>query len=49
MVVVSAPIVGLNSEKRIKEMVDALNIELSEDDIEHLEQPYVSRPIAGHS
>jgi aryl-alcohol dehydrogenase-like predicted oxidoreductase len=48
MAVVSAPIVGLNSEKRMKEMVDALNIELSEDEIKYLEQPYVSRPIAGH-
>ena len=47
--VVSAPIVGLNSEERIKEMVEAVNIELSPEEIKHLEEPYVTRPIAGHT
>jgi len=46
--VVSAPIVGLNSEERIKEMVEAVNITLTEEEIKHLEEPYVSRPIVGH-
>ena len=45
---VTAPIVGLNSEARIKEIVEAVNIELSEDEKRHLEEPYVPRPIAGH-
>jgi len=45
---VSAPIVGLNSEERIKEMVEAVNITLTEDEIKHLEEPYTSRPIVGH-
>jgi aryl-alcohol dehydrogenase-like predicted oxidoreductase len=49
MVVVSAPIVGLSSEERIKEIVEAINIELSEEDIKHLEEPYVPRPIVGHT
>lgn len=48
LVVVSAPIVGLNSEQRIKEMVEALSIELSPEDIKYLEEPYVTRPVAGH-
>ena len=48
MVVMSAPIVGLNSEERIKEMAEAVNIKLSEEEIKHLEEPYVSRPIVGH-
>ena len=47
--VVSAPIVGLNSVERIRETVEAVNIKLSEDEIKHLEEPYVTRPIVGHS
>jgi 1-deoxyxylulose-5-phosphate synthase len=49
ILVVSAPIVGLNSENRIKEMVEAVNLTLSEEEINELEEPYVPRPIAGHS
>jgi 1-deoxyxylulose-5-phosphate synthase len=41
--------VGLNSEERIKEMVEAVHIELSEEEIKHLEEPYVTRPIVGHT
>jgi aryl-alcohol dehydrogenase-like predicted oxidoreductase len=39
----------LNSEERIKEMVEAVNVELSEEEIKYLEEPYVTRAIAGHS
>jgi len=46
---VTAPIVGLNSEERIQEMVDAVNLELTKEEIKELEEPYVPRPIAGHS
>jgi 1-deoxyxylulose-5-phosphate synthase len=49
MAVVTAPIVGLNSEQRIKEMVEAVNLELTEEEKKYLEEPYVPRPIAGHS
>jgi aryl-alcohol dehydrogenase-like predicted oxidoreductase len=48
-VAVTAPIVGLNSEERIKDMVAAVNLELTEDEKKYLEEPYVPRPIAGHS
>jgi 1-deoxyxylulose-5-phosphate synthase len=47
--VISAPIVGLNSVERIKEMVEAVNVELTEEEIKHLEEPYVTRPIVGHT
>jgi aryl-alcohol dehydrogenase-like predicted oxidoreductase len=47
--VVSAPIVGLNSEDRIKDMVAAVNLELTEEEKKQLEEPYVPRPITGHS
>ena len=46
---VTAPIVGLNSEARIKEIVEAVNIELTEEERRCLEGPYVPRPVAGHS
>jgi aryl-alcohol dehydrogenase-like predicted oxidoreductase len=46
---VSAPIVGLNSVERIKEMVEAVNTELTEEEIKYLEEPYVTRAVAGHS
>jgi aryl-alcohol dehydrogenase-like predicted oxidoreductase len=41
--------VGLNSEDRIKDMVAAVNLELTEEEKKQLEEPYVPRPIAGHS
>ena len=43
----TAPIVGLSSEKRIQEMVEAVSIQLTEDEIKYLEEPYVPRPISG--
>jgi aryl-alcohol dehydrogenase (NADP+) len=49
MVGVTTPIVGLNSEDRIKDMIAAVNLELTEDEKKYLEEPYVPRPIAGHS
>jgi aryl-alcohol dehydrogenase-like predicted oxidoreductase len=48
-VVVTAPIVGLNSEERIKEMVEAVNFKLTDEELKSLEEPYVPRPIVGHS
>ena len=48
MVVVSATIVGLNSVERIKEMVEAVDLKLSEEEIRYLEEPYVTRPTVGH-
>lgn len=49
ILVVSAPIVGLNSVERIHEMAEAVNIELSDEEIKHLEEPYVTRSVAGDS
>jgi hypothetical protein len=42
--VVSAPIVGLNSEDRIKETVEAVSVTQTEEEIKHLKEPYVSSP-----
>jgi aryl-alcohol dehydrogenase-like predicted oxidoreductase len=49
IVVITAPIVGLNSEDRINDMVEASNLELTEEEIKSLKEPYVPRPIVGHS
>lgn len=49
ILVVTAPIVGLNSEERIKEMVEAVNFKLTDEELKSLEEPYVPRPIVGHS
>ena len=40
---------GLNSVERIREMVIATNVELTQEEIKHLEEPYVPRGVAGHS
>ena len=45
----SVPIVGLNSTKRVEEMSDLKDKSLTQEEVEHLEEPYVARPVAGHS
>jgi aryl-alcohol dehydrogenase-like predicted oxidoreductase len=40
--------VGLSSVERIKDMVEAVNLELTQEEIKTLEEPYVTRSIAGH-
>ena len=44
---VTAPIVGLSSVERIKEMVEAVNIELADEDIKYLEELYVPKAVSG--
>ncbi|KAJ8514443.1 hypothetical protein ONZ45_g8012 [Pleurotus djamor] len=46
--VVSAPIVGTTSLKNLEEMIDAVNIKLTEEEIKYLEEPYKPVPINGH-
>lgn len=38
-----APIVGINSVDRVEDTVRALDVQLSEEDIKYLEEPYVSK------
>jgi aryl-alcohol dehydrogenase-like predicted oxidoreductase len=42
------PIVGLNSKDRIDEIVKAVRIVLTEDEIAKLEAPYVPKNVVGH-
>ena len=45
----TVPIVGLNSIDRIKEACELRDKSLTEEEVQHLEEPYAARPIAGHS
>ena len=44
-----APIVGLSSEKRIAEAVQALQIKLSDEELKFLEEAYAPKRVQGHS
>ena len=43
------PILGLNKPERINEAVEALKVQLSEEEIKYLEEPYKSKPVRGIS
>ncbi|MFF0160893.1 aldo/keto reductase [Streptomyces sp. NPDC005263] len=45
---VAAPIVGAAKPRHIEDAVAAVELELSDKEIEELEQPYTARPISGH-
>ena len=46
---VTAPIVGATKLVQLKESVSAVEIHLTEDEIQLLEQPYVPHTVLGHS
>jgi aryl-alcohol dehydrogenase (NADP+) len=45
---VTAPIVGVTKERHLADAVAAVDLELSDEDIAALEEPYRPHPIAGH-
>ena len=45
---VTAPIVGTTSVEHLEQAVEALEISLSESDVEYLEEPYEPVPVFGH-
>lgn len=45
---VDAPIVGTTSVEHLDDAVEALDIDLSDSDLEYLEEPYEPLPVAGH-
>jgi aryl-alcohol dehydrogenase-like predicted oxidoreductase len=45
---VDAPIVGTTSVEHLEEAVEALDISLSDSDLEYLEAPYEPVPVSGH-
>ena len=42
------PIVGLGSKERIDQAVEALKIELTDEEAKYLEEPYLPKPIQGY-
>lgn len=46
---VTSPIIGATKEEHLVDIVDALDIKLSADDIKRLEEKYAPHQIAGHS
>ncbi|WP_339105904.1 aldo/keto reductase [Haloterrigena salinisoli] len=46
---VDAPIIGTTSIEHLEQAVEALDISLSESDIEYLEAPYEPVPVSGHT
>ncbi|KAH9980101.1 Aldo/keto reductase [Lactifluus volemus] len=47
--VVSAPIVGTTSLDKLEEIISAIDIKLSEEEVKYLEEPYKPIAIIGHS
>lgn len=46
---VSAPIVGTTSLDNLYDLVGAVDIKLTEEDMKALEEPYITQPVLGHS
>ncbi|KAF9780730.1 aryl-alcohol dehydrogenase [Thelephora terrestris] len=45
----TAPIVGTTKLENIKEAIEAVNIELTDEEIKYLEEPYQPRAVVGHA
>ncbi|THH26375.1 hypothetical protein EUX98_g7821 [Antrodiella citrinella] len=45
---VTAPIVGSTNLENLKQIIDAVHITLTEDEIKYLEEPYTPRQVFGH-
>jgi len=46
---VTAPIIGTTKLDNLKEMIEALKIELTDEDLKYLEEPYKPNPVMGHT
>ncbi|KAH9033318.1 Aldo/keto reductase [Lactarius hengduanensis] len=47
--VVSAPIIGTTSLDKLKDLIDAVDIKLSDAEVKYLEEPYKPTAVIGHS
>jgi len=45
---ITAPIVGTTSLKNLEEIIAAVNIKLTEEEIKYLEEPYKPQTVIGH-
>jgi len=46
---VTAPIIGTTKLDNLKEAIEALNVELTDEDLAYLEEPYKPNPVMGHT
>jgi len=46
---VTSPIIGASKMSHLEENVAALDIELSAEDLDALQEPYLPHPVLGHS
>jgi aryl-alcohol dehydrogenase-like predicted oxidoreductase len=46
---VCAPIIGINSTERLDDLMEALNVKLSEQEIKDIDEGYVPQAISGHT
>ncbi|KAL5633835.1 hypothetical protein ACGC1H_005875 [Rhizoctonia solani] len=46
--VVSAPIIGTTKLSNLHDLLGALDVQLTEEEIKHLEEPYIYQPIQGY-
>ncbi|HEU0288223.1 MAG TPA: aldo/keto reductase [Nocardioidaceae bacterium] len=46
---VTAPIIGASKSHHVDDAVAAVEVELTDDEIARLEEPYVPHPVLGHS
>jgi aryl-alcohol dehydrogenase-like predicted oxidoreductase len=45
---VTAPIIGATKIEHLENAIGALSVKLSQEEVAHLEEPYVPHPIVGH-
>jgi aryl-alcohol dehydrogenase (NADP+) len=46
---VTAPIIGTSKVQHLEEMVESVNVKISEEETKYLEEPYVPQPVSGHT
>ena len=46
---VTSPIIGTSKMEHLEEMVESVNVRISEEEAKYLEEPYVPQPISGHT
>ncbi|CEL60057.1 hypothetical protein RSOLAG1IB_09315 [Rhizoctonia solani AG-1 IB] len=46
---ITAPIIGVTSLERLRDTIGALDVSLTDEEVQQLEEPYTTQPIIGHS
>ncbi|KAK9686238.1 hypothetical protein K7432_015222 [Basidiobolus ranarum] len=46
---IAAPIIGAGKVENLEDLVASLDLELTDEEVKHLEESYIPKPIAGHT